>query len=634
MTKRGSAGGARLPRLAMLIAGAALLPVPFVAAGLSAQPMVQAVPVQPAGQALNIALARLARDPRDLAALIDAGNAALVMGDVDAATGFFARADQLSPNNMRVKAGLAGALVRSENPYDAIPLFAEAERAGAVDPLLAADRGLAYDLVGDNANAQKYYRQALAVAQSDETVRRLALSQAIAGDRKGMEATLSPLLQRQDKGAWRTRAFALAILGAPEEAVTIANQTMPAELANGIAPYLRFMPRLTPAQQAAAANLGRFPRAAEVGRDDPRVALYAPPRRVAGNVGAGLVPAGEPLGRGRARPAERRQERVAVAPVRAAPPEPAPARSDGLPPEIRPAALANPAPRMAVVAPLPQRPQATAPSVRPSASSATTASLHASPDVSAPAQTAVGIGALVRSDVAAPAPAPSLSTPPALPASVPARAPAPLPAEPPRTAAVAGPDLAPGGGFDLARVGPPAAVPASAAPPAVRVAAPAPAAVAPQPAQPPSAPAAPKPRPRRLADAFADLAVVPKAPAAPAPGAVDVRKLAEARARAEAAARIPPKPAHPSRIWVQVGTGRDTGALGFTWRGLIKDSPALFKGQSASISDWGRTNRLLAGPFSTEAAAEAFLAKARKAGLDAFVWTSPAGQVVDALPSR
>jgi len=140
-------------------------------------------------------------------------------------------------------------------------------------------------------------------------------------------------------------------------------------------------------------------------------------------------------------------------------------------------------------------------------------------------------------------------------------------------------------------------------------------------------------RARSLADAFADLSAVPKASAAPAPGAVDVRKLAEARARAEAA-KTPPKPAHPSRIWVQVGTGRDTGALGFTWRGLVKDNSALFKGQSPSISDWGRTNRLLAGPFASEAAAESFLAKARKADLDAFVWTSPAGQVVDALPSR
>jgi len=93
----------------------------------------------------------------------------------------------------------------------------------------------------------------------------------------------------------------------------------------------------------------------------------------------------------------------------------------------------------------------------------------------------------------------------------------------------------------------------------------------------------------------------------------------------------PPKPVHPSRIWVQVGTGRNVQALGFTWRGLVKDNPELFKGKSASVSDWGRTNRLLTGPFATEAAADTFLGKLKKKDVDAFLWTSPAGQVVDDL---
>jgi hypothetical protein len=74
-----------------------------------------------------------------------------------------------------------------------------------------------------------------------------------------METTLAPLLQKQDRAAWRTRAFAFAILGREDEAEAIARSTMPTELANGMAPYLRFMRKLTPAQQAAAANLGRFP---------------------------------------------------------------------------------------------------------------------------------------------------------------------------------------------------------------------------------------------------------------------------------------------------------------------------------------------------------------------------------------
>ena len=186
-----------------------------------AQAVVQAIP---GGESMNLnaALARLGRNPRDLDALLDAGNAALAMGDVDAAVGFFSRADQLAPGNQRVRAGLAGALVRNENPFDAIPMFDEAERSGSVSASLTADRGLAYDLVGDSATAQHYYREALNAGANDEVTRRLALSLAISGDRRGSEATLVPLLQRQDKAAARTRAFTLAILGQEQEAVSMA----------------------------------------------------------------------------------------------------------------------------------------------------------------------------------------------------------------------------------------------------------------------------------------------------------------------------------------------------------------------------------------------------------------------------
>jgi len=67
------------------------------------------------------------------------------------------------------------------------------------------------------------------------------------------------------------------------------------------------------------------------------------------------------------------------------------------------------------------------------------------------------------------------------------------------------------------------------------------------------------------------------------------------------------------------------------WKSLVKDVPELLRGKSASTTDWGKTNRLLTGPFETESAAKALLAKLKKQKIDAFVWTSPAGQVVDPL---
>ncbi len=86
---------------------------------------------------------------------------------------------------------------------------------------------------------------------------------------------------------------------------------------------------------------------------------------------------------------------------------------------------------------------------------------------------------------------------------------------------------------------------------------------------------------------------------------------------------------------MQLATGRDKAALGFDWRRMARQAEALFKSRKPSVSAWGQSNRLLAGPFESEAAANAFLTQLRRANIDgAFVWNSPAGQVVDALAGR
>ena len=232
-----------------------------------------------AGKALNAALGRLAKDPRNADALLEAGNAAIALGDNEAALGFFTRADQVAPSNPTVKTAIAGARLHLDDPVEALRWYAEAEKAGADPVTFALDRGLAYDLVGDNAAAVAQYRKVLAhssdEAMRDEAVRRQAISLAIGGDRRGADRVLLPLLQRQDRAAWRAHIFVLAIAGRSDDAVSVMHATMPADLAAAIGPYLRFMGQLTPAQQAAAASLGRFPRAADIGRDDPRVAVYA-----------------------------------------------------------------------------------------------------------------------------------------------------------------------------------------------------------------------------------------------------------------------------------------------------------------------------------------------------------------------
>jgi tetratricopeptide (TPR) repeat protein len=545
--------------LALALPAAAQVPT-------ASRSIVQAVPADDT-QALNVALTRLARNPRDADALIDAGSAALTMGDADAAIGFFTRANEIAPGNARAKAGLASAYVHNEDPFTAIRLFAEAEQAGPLTGDFLIDRGLAYDLVGDNVSAQRYYRAA--GSRNDEALRRLALSMAIAGDKRGSEAALAPLLNRQDKSAWRVRAFALAILGETAQAVSISNAMLPTGLAAAITPYLRYMGQLTAAQQAAAANLGHFPRASEIGRDDPRIALYSRPaaRPAAKGADAGLIPSGEPLGK-RASERQARQDRERqssrnrdrdrkASPDRERPPEPvvATTTSGASASSVPPAATTPPA-----------RPASPAPATAPAGSA-----LAATQAAQAPTLTAQGLA------VATPSAAPSRP--------------------------VQGPS------FELL----PAASNRPATPPAPVVAA----------AAPPTAPAS-------IADAFSEFNR-PTISTTQAPGAVDVRKIKPARPAPPKETK-PAPPAQPSRIWVQVATGRDKRALAFDWRKMSRQNAAMFRGRKAYVTAWNQTNRLLTGPFETEAAASEFMNKLRKEDVaGAFLWTSPAGQVVDDL---
>lgn len=294
---------------ALALAVTALTPAPGHAqeegpdAPDAAQPGYSSLNVmQPRGtRELQDALQRLALNPADIDALIDGGNAALLLGDPQAALGFFARADEMAPGNGRVKAGLGSSLLLNENPYEALRLFDEAKKLGVPESVFASDRGLAFDLVGNFDAAQADYELALRRGGDDETIRRYALSLGIAGDRAAAEAQLDPLLRKRDAAAWRTRAFVLAVTGDAQGAIAIADATMPKRMAASIEPFFRFMSKLTPAQQAAAAHFGSFPQSAAIGKDDPRNRQYASagtprPRPRSGRADAGLIPVGEPLG--------------------------------------------------------------------------------------------------------------------------------------------------------------------------------------------------------------------------------------------------------------------------------------------------------------------------------------------------
>jgi Flp pilus assembly protein TadD len=262
-------------------------------------PVAQPVVSEPAGAAeLRSAIRRISLNPADADALADAGNASLMLGDANAALNFFTRANSNRPNNGRIVAGLATATVRTENPFEALRLFDDAVRLGVSERSIAADRALAFDLLGNFGRAQQDYKLARTASVSDDLIVRHAISTSLSGQSAEADAMLLPLLQKNSPAAWRARAFILATRGDFRESTKVTQGFMDAGSAQRMERYLRLMPDLTGAQQAAAMHLGHFPASQYVGRDSEqlrKVASTIPSVQPASN-DSRLIPSGDPLG--------------------------------------------------------------------------------------------------------------------------------------------------------------------------------------------------------------------------------------------------------------------------------------------------------------------------------------------------
>jgi len=494
-----------------------------------AREVVQPLP-SPEVQRLNRALVALAKAPRDRDTLIEAGQAALGVGDLEAAIGFFGRAAEVDPGHPRVAMGLGSVYLRAGRAGEALVQFERALAGGIPEQEVLADKALTLDLVGDQPAAQAAYARLLTLdPANDEARRRLAISHAISGNRARFEEALRPLLDRRDTAAQRARAFGLAIMGDSDRATAIVEQVMPRDLATRLVPYLGYMPRLTKPQQAAAANLGIFPRAADIGRDDPRLARFAAEERADSR----LAPAGPPL-----------DARSAPPPVQAA------------------AAVPIPAPVTTVYS-------------EPVAASM--------------------IGA-----------APSAASSPAAPNVV--------------AATVATADL----------------TPAAATSPAVLTGPVTPTANVPVPAAPAPAPAPTSAPVLGVADAFADLLGAPLPDTRVGGDAVDISRITVKRELPppppeKPKPKEPPKPVHPSRVWVQVATGKKIDALAFDWRRINREGGKTLGGLDAHTARWGQTNRLVVGPVASREKAEAMVRELKKKGLDSFMWLSEEGEAVQPL---
>lgn len=119
-----------------------------------------------------------------------------------------------------------------------------------------------------------------------------------------------------------------------------------------------------------------------------------------------------------------------------------------------------------------------------------------------------------------------------------------------------------------------------------------------------------------------------------------VKRDAAAKAKAEADAKAKVLAAekaklakNPSRNWVQIGTGQSVSALGFTLKGLRKKHGSL-SSKDAFTASWGRTNRLVVGPFPSFEKAKDFEASLKKGGADAFAWKSDAGEELNPVSGK
>ncbi|HEU0284484.1 MAG TPA: hypothetical protein VFR52_05005 [Sphingomicrobium sp.] len=256
---KGGSGRVRVASVILAVAGAVLAGVPATA---EAQ-----IAVGGRGESPSDALARnmkvLASSPKSFDALVDAGRASLALGDSQSAAGFFGRAEEVWPASPLPQAGMGAALALAGDGNAALQYFARATQLGATQAMIGADRGLAYDLIGQHAQAQADYRAALSGRDGDEARRRLALSLAISGNKAEALSLLSPLMARGDAAGARTRAFVLALTGDANGAKKAIEAAMPGSSSN-MAYFFRKLPALRSDQKVAAVNLGIFPSASDM----------------------------------------------------------------------------------------------------------------------------------------------------------------------------------------------------------------------------------------------------------------------------------------------------------------------------------------------------------------------------------
>ena len=198
-----------------------------------------------AGTSLAIAKGVLVSQPKNVAALAQAGDAQAALGDRLVATATYQRALLLAPRDVHARLGLAKLQVRDDLPA-AEASFRAVLADSPRDPMVLNDLGYVLDLQERHAEAQAFYKQAMAIDPNRISVRvNLALSLALSG--QGLQAeTMMRDVAGSSNATQRVKVdFALAQVMAGHDkdaAETLSGDLTPAETDTALRGLIQLRP--------------------------------------------------------------------------------------------------------------------------------------------------------------------------------------------------------------------------------------------------------------------------------------------------------------------------------------------------------------------------------------------------------
>ena len=88
------------------------------------------------------------------------------------------------------------------------------------------------------------------------------------------------------------------------------------------------------------------------------------------------------------------------------------------------------------------------------------------------------------------------------------------------------------------------------------------------------------------------------------------------------------------KLWLQLASGSNSSTLPAEFEKIRRKNSELFDGISGYVFDDGTRARLLIGPFRDSEDASIFADDLASLHVDAFTWTSQAGQAIRKLPNE